>query len=172
MPVTLEELMENCDECVSETEYRIEEKVKRKRQEKREEADLNTESWLWMIERVKKGPVSDMICLIPRIRQYDLFGDIFRPIMRKYQRDYLILFNMILKYGELDLSIYFSKAIKAGNLPKYIKLAKRSGNEEICEYLKSLIADSKDTKKLEDNENFSGGFQGFAAEEYYSMEFP
>ena len=30
-----------------------------------------------MIEKVKNGPVSDMICLIPKIRHVDLFGTIF-----------------------------------------------------------------------------------------------
>ena len=152
------EEMENCDECVIEKEDRI----KQKKEEKR-----GTRSWFGLLEKVKNGPVSDIICIIPKIRNFQLFGDIFEVIpvhhLKKFQKeDYLILFKMVLKYhGDLDLCVYLSKAIKAQNvemvkylgteihrkheisadvsLPKYIKdLAERSYNKEILKYLNLL----------------------------------
>ena len=149
------EEMENCDECVIEKEDIIKEKKEEKRA---------TKSWFGLLEKVKNGPVSDIICIIPKIRNFQLFGDIFEAIpvhhLKKFQQeDYLILFKMVLKYhGDLDLCVYLSKAIKAQNvemvkflgteiqrkhefsanvsLPKYIKdLAERSYNKEILKYL-------------------------------------
>ena len=160
--------MENCRECVSEKEDRIEQKMEEKR--------AKSKSWFGLIEKVKKGPVSDIICLIPKIRYFHLFGDIFEVVpihhLKKFQQeDYLILFKMVLKYyGDLDFCVYLAKAIKAQNvemvkflgteihrkhefsanvsLPKYIKEeAERSYNKEILKYLNFLT---------EDNENCSG----------------
>lgn len=153
------EEMENCPECVSEKEGRIKQEMNEKR--------AKSKSWFELIEKVKKGPVSDMICLIPKIRYFHLFGDIFEvaPIhhLKKFQQeDYLILFKMALKYhGDLDFCVYLAKAIKAQNvemvkflgteihrihefsakvsLSKYIKeLAEKSCNKEILKYLNSL----------------------------------
>ena len=100
------EEMENCDECVIEKEDRI----KQKKEEKRA-----IKSWFGLLEKVKNGPVSDIICIIPKIRNFQLFGDIFEVIpvhhLKKFQKeDYLILFKMVLKYhGDLDLCVYLSK---------------------------------------------------------------
>ena len=113
--------MENCPECVSEKEGRI----------KR----AKSKSWFGLIEKVKKGPVSDMICLIPKIR---------------YSH-----------HGDLDFCVYLAKAIEAQNvemdkflgteihrkhefsanvsLPKSIKEeAENSYNKEILKYLNLL----------------------------------
>ena len=152
------EEMENCDECVIEKEDRI----KQKKEEKRA-----IKSWFGLLEKVKNGPVSDIICIIPKIRNFQFFGDIFEVIhvhhLKKFQQeDYLILFKMVLKYhGDLDFCVYLAKAIKALNvemvkflgteihrihefsakvsLSKYIKeLAEKSCNKEILKYLNSL----------------------------------
>ena len=123
----------------------------------------NAQSWFWLIEKVKKGPISDMICLIPKITHFDLFGDLYEAnCVTEFQQDYLILLKMILKYdGSLDLPEFLAEAIRAKNVemvkfvaPKieihklpakwYIKLAEQSGNEEILEYLNSLINNSED----------------------------
>ena len=89
--------------------------------------------------------------------------------MTEFQQDYLILLKMILKYdGLLDLSEFLAEAIRAKNVemvkfvaPKiekdefslklYIKLAEQSGNEEILEYLNSLIKNSEDLDSDSDN---------------------
>ena len=98
-------------------------------EEKTEEMEFksgNTESWFWLIERVKKqGSISDIICLIPKIRHFDLFGDIFviKPL-KKFRQDYLILFKMVLKYQNeyhyedehFTLRNYLAQSIKAGRV--------------------------------------------------------
>merc|ERR1719483_1525505 len=152
-------VMENCNECVAEKEDIIKQKMEGKR--------AKSKPWFGLIEKVKNGSVSDMICIIPKIRYFDLFGDIFEVIpihhLKKFQQeDYLILFKMVLKYyGDLDFCVYLAKAIKAQNvemvkflgteihrkhefsanvsLPKYIKeLAEKSYNKEILKYLNLL----------------------------------
>ena len=112
------EIMENCREC--ENRMGIEAK-----EEPMEVKRDNTESWLWLIERAKTGLVSDINCLIPKIRHFDLFGDIFtvNPL-KKFRQDYLILFKMILKYQDeyhyedehFSLRGYLAQSIKAGNV--------------------------------------------------------
>ena len=112
------EIMENCREC--ENRMGIEAK-----EEAMEVKRNNTESWFWLIERVKTGPVSDIICLIPKIRHFDLFGNLFviRPL-KKFRQDYLILFKMILKYQNeyhyedehFSLGGYLAQSIKAGRV--------------------------------------------------------
>ena len=118
----------------------------------------NAQSWFWLIEKVKKGPISDMICLIPKITHFDLFGDLYEAnCVTAFQQDYLILLKMILKYdGPLDLSEFLSEAIRAKNVELvklmaqkiekheftaklFLKLAEQSGNAEILDYIKSLI---------------------------------
>ena len=152
-------VMKNCHECVVGKKGIIKQKMEEKR--------ARLKSWFGLIEKVKKGPISDIICLIPKIRYFDLFGDIFEVIpihhLKKFeQEDYLILFKMVLKYhGDLDFCVYLAKAIKAQNvemvkflgteihrkhefsanfsLPKYIKEeAERSYNKEILKYLNLL----------------------------------
>ena len=55
--------------------------------------------WFWLIEKVKDGPVSDIICLIPKIRHANLFGDIFEANhVTEFQQDYLSVFKLIVKY--------------------------------------------------------------------------
>ena len=72
---------------------------------KKEELKVNRAGWFWLIEKVKDGPVSDIICLIPKTRHANLFGDIFKANhVTEFQQDYLILLKMILKYDvPLDL---------------------------------------------------------------------
>ena len=146
----------NCDACVSEKEERKEQKIEQKMEDKRASA----ESWVWLIKKVERRPVSEIICLIPKIRHFDLFGDLFEvnPV-KKFQQDYLIILKMVLKYDDddLDLGIFLENAIKAGNvelvkfvatkigycefstnLPNYIKLAENTFNVEILEYLNSM----------------------------------
>ena len=153
------QILVNCDACVSEKEERMEEKMERKK-EKMEDKRASAESWVWLIKKVEKRPVSEMICLIPKIRHFDSFGDLFEvnPV-KKFQQDYLILLKMVLKYDDddLDLGIFLENAIKAGNielvkfvatkigyhefstsLPNYIKLAENTFNVEILEYLNSM----------------------------------
>ena len=120
---------------------------------------LNTESWFWLIEKVKNGPISDIICLIPKIRHSGLFGDLFEAnCVTEFQQDYLSLLKMILKYdGDiLDLPLFLVEAIRAENVELvkfvaqkiekheftaklFLKLAEQSGNAEILEYIKCLI---------------------------------
>ena len=67
----------------------------------------NTQSQFWLIEKVKKGPISDMICLIPKIRHFDLFGDLYEANrVTEFQQDYLILLKMILKYDGSQSSVH------------------------------------------------------------------
>ena len=55
--------------------------------------------WFWLVEKVKDGPVSDMICLIPKIRHANLFGDIFEAKhVTEFQQDYLSIFKLVVKY--------------------------------------------------------------------------
>ena len=152
------QILVNCDACVSEKEERMEEKMERKK-EKMEDKRASAESWVWLIKKVEKRPVSEIICLIPKIRHFDSFGDLFEvnPV-KKFQEDYLILLKMVFKYDDdFDLVIFLQNAIKAGNvelvkfiaskigyrefstnLPYYIKLAENTFNVEILEYLNSM----------------------------------
>ena len=136
----------------------MEEKMERKK-EKMEDKRASAESWVWLIKKVEQRPVSEMICLIPKIRHFDSFGDLFEvnPV-KKFQEDYLILLKMVFKYDDdFDLVIFLQNAIKAGNvelvkfiatkigyrefssnLPYYIKLAENTFNVEILEYLNSM----------------------------------
>jgi hypothetical protein len=72
-----------------------------------------------------RGSVSDIICLTPKNRHFDLFGNLFEVRhLKKFRQDYLILFRMVLKYqdeyhnedDDLDLRWYLAKSIKAGNV--------------------------------------------------------
>ena len=153
------QILVNCDACVSEKEERKEQKIEQKK-EKMGDKRASAESWVWLIKKVERRPVSEIICLIPKIRHFDLFGDLFEvnPV-KKFQQDYLILLKMVLKYDDddLDLGIFLENAIKAGNvelvkfvatkigyrefstnLPNYIKLAENTFNVEILEYLNSM----------------------------------
>ena len=143
----VQEILENCPKCPH--ALKMESNL----------PSLNTESWFWLIEKVKNGPISDIICLIPKIRHFDLFGDLFEANrVTEFQQDYLILLKMILKYdGDmLDLPDFLAEAIRAENVELvkfvaqkiekheftakfFLKLAEQSGNAEILEYIKSLI---------------------------------
>ena len=65
------EILENCDECGSEKEQRME-----KKKEEKEDKMANAKSWVWLIEKVENRPLSEIICLIPKIHHYGLFCDI------------------------------------------------------------------------------------------------
>ena len=57
------------------------------------------ESWVWLIEKVKSGPVSDMVCLIPKICHVDLFGDIFEASYWEFfDQEYLSIFKLMVKH--------------------------------------------------------------------------
>jgi hypothetical protein len=115
---------------------------------------------------VKNGPVSDMICLIPKIRHVDLFGNIFEAkAVTEFQQDYLSVFKLMLKHKPVDQKWsepdFLRKAIQAKNVemvkfiaPKikasqfstetyvemvedFRKMAKKSGNKEILELVDS-----------------------------------
>ena len=48
---------------------------------------------------MKDGSVSDIICLIPKIRHANLFGDIFEANhVTEFHQDYLSVFKLIVKY--------------------------------------------------------------------------
>ena len=165
----VQEIVENCDQCEIKKEVRRSRNKEQKMKDKITVNEGNAQSWFWLIEKVKKGPISDMICLIPKIRHFDLFGDLYEANhVTEFQQDYLILLKMILKYdGPLDLQEFLAEAIRAENVEMvkfvasnmekhklhnypilsvhfYIKLAEQSGNEEIVEYLNSLINNSED----------------------------
>ena len=79
----VQEIMENCPKCplALEMEYKI--------------PSIIQESWMWLIEKVINGPISDIICLIPKIRHFDLFGDLFEAnCVTEFQQDYLILLKV------------------------------------------------------------------------------
>ena len=83
----VQEIMENCPKCplALEMEYKI--------------PSIIQESWMWLIEKVINGPISDIICLIPKIRHFDLFGDLFEAnCVTEFQQDYLSIFKLIAKY--------------------------------------------------------------------------
>ena len=143
----VQEIMKNCPKCplALKMEYNM--------------PSIIQESWMWLIEKVINGPISDIICLIPKIRHFDLFGDLFEAnCVKEFQQDYLSLLKMILKYdGDiLDLPLFLVEAIRAENVELvkfmaqkiekheftaklFLKLAEQSGNAEILEYIKSLI---------------------------------
>ena len=143
----VQEILENCQKCP--LALKMEPNL----------PSLNTESWFWLIEKVKNGPISDIICLIPKLRHFHLFGDLFEAnCVTEFQQDYLILLKMILKYdGDiLDLPLFLVEAIRAENVElvkfvaqkiethefkahMFLNLAEQSGNAEILEYIKSLI---------------------------------
>ena len=166
----VQEIVENCDQCEIKKEVRRKQNKEQKMKDKIIDNEGNAKSWFWLIEKVKKGPISDMICLIPKIRHFDLFGDLYEAnCVTEFQQDYLILLKMILKYdGLLDLSEFLAEGIRAKNVemvkfvaPKiekdefslklYIKLAEQSGDEEILEYLNSLTKNSEDLDSDSDN---------------------
>ena len=143
----VQEIMKNCPKCplALKMEYNM--------------PSIIQESWMWLIEKVINGPISDIICLIPKIRHFDLFGDLFEAnCVTEFQQDYLSLLQMILKYdGDiLDLPLFLVEAIRAENVElvkfvaqkiethefkahMFLNLAEQSGNAEILEYIRSSI---------------------------------
>ena len=80
----------------------------------------HTAGWFWLIEKVKDGPVSDIICLIPKICHAHLFGNIFKTNhVTECQQDYLSIFKLMVKndapfrWGKHD---FLKKAIQAKNV--------------------------------------------------------
>ena len=79
----VQEILENCPKCP--LALKMEPNM----------PSLNTESWFWLIEKVKNGPISDIICLIPKIRHFDLFGDLFEAnYVTEFHQDYFILIKV------------------------------------------------------------------------------
>ena len=86
-----QEILVNCHECNEVKELRLE--------RKRENVIAKHAGWFWLVEKVKDGPVSDIICLIPKIRHIDLFGDIFKAKhVTEFQQDYLSVFKLMVKH--------------------------------------------------------------------------
>ena len=136
-----QEIMRNCRDCMDEKDVRLWQKLHERN------VEPNYASWFWLIEKVKNGPVSDMICLIPKIRLADLFSDIFWPklVTEEFQQDYLSIFKLIVKYMPVKFDAFqlnwrepefLRKAIQAKNVEmvKFI-MAKESGNKEILELI-------------------------------------
>ena len=78
--------------------------------------------WFWLIEKVKDGPISDIISLIPKICHAKLFGNIFRANhVTEFQQEYLSIFKLMVKYdaplGTIGWGKYefLKKAIQAKN---------------------------------------------------------
>ena len=79
----VQEILENCPKCplALKMEYKM--------------PSITQESWFWLIKKVKNGPISDIICLIPKIRHFDLFGGLFEAnCVTEFQQDYLILLKV------------------------------------------------------------------------------
>jgi hypothetical protein len=118
--------VENCHECIDEKDERL----RQKREYKMEDVKANHAGWFWLIEEVKNGPVSDMICLIPKICHVDLFGDIFEAKhVTEFQQDYLSVFKLMLKHD----------ALLCGGKPDFLRKAIQANL-----YIPSTI-NSKDT---------------------------
>ena len=89
----VQEIMENCPKCprALKMEYKM--------------PSITQESWFWLIKKVKNGPISDLICLIPKIRHFDLFGCLFEAnCVTEFQQDYLILLKV-----SKSQKLFFSK---------------------------------------------------------------
>ena len=174
----IQEILEKCDECSDENDERLK---KRSEDFKMEELKTNHAGWYWLIEKVKNGPVSDIICLIPKICHFNLFGDIFEAhLVTEFQQDYLSVFKLMIKHDALlrgGKPEFLRKAIQAKNIemvkfvaPKikashfstetyyvqmvenYRKLAKEYGNKEILEFLNSWTdSGSDDSEEWQDS---------------------
>ena len=174
----IQEILEKCDECSDENDERLK---KRSEDFKMEELKTNHAGWYWLIEKVKNGPVSDIICLIPKICHFNLFGDIFEAHhVTEFQQDYLSVFKLMIKHDALlrgGKPEFLRKAIQAKNVemvkfvaPKikashfstetyyvqmvenYRKLAKEYGNKEILEFLNSWMdSGSDDSEEWQDS---------------------
>ena len=72
------------------------------------------ETWVWLIEKVKSGPVSDMICLLPKICHVDLFGDMFEAFYWKFfHQEYVSIFKLMVKHeAPLDEPDFLREAIQ------------------------------------------------------------
>ena len=156
-------ILEDCDECVDEKNERLKQKKEEKMEVKKEELKANRAGWFWLIEKVKDGPVSDIVCLIPKICHADLFGDIFQAnLVTEFQHDFLSVFKLMVKHDAplRSRKCYFlKKAIQAKNVEmvkflapkikvsqyftetdkklveKLCKMTKNSGNKEILDFL-------------------------------------
>ena len=116
-------IIENCDQCQIKKEGRRLQNKEQKMKDKIIDNEGNALSWFWLIEKVKKGSISDMICLIPKIRHFDLFGDLYEAnCVTEFQQDYLSIFKLMVKYdaplGTIGWGKYefLKKAIQAKNV--------------------------------------------------------
>ena len=153
------ENMSGCLCCDNERKYRNAEEAK--------------DSWFWLIEKVKIGPISDIIDLIPKLAHFYIFGNIAVPnYVFEFQQDYLFLLKLMVKYdADVNLPEFLTKAILTENTdmvkfvaPKidikqrfetYASMAETSGSMEIVEFLNFLHKkDSNETKDFAEMENF------------------
>ena len=125
-----QEIMRNCRDCMDEKDVRLWQKLHERN------VEPNYASWFWLIEKVKNGPVSDMICLIPKIRLADLFSDIFWPelVTEEFQQDYLSIFKLIVKYMPVKFDAFELKRRKA----KFLSKANQAKNVEMVKFLERV----------------------------------
>jgi hypothetical protein len=127
-----QEIMENCRECIDEKDLRL--------KRKRENVIANHASWFWLIEKVKNGPVSDMICLIPKIRHVDLFGDIFEAKdVTEFQQDYLSIFKLMVKHRPVKHDALLLKWRE----PDFLRKAIQVKNVEMVKFIAPKIKASQ-----------------------------
>ena len=77
--------------------------------------------WFWLIEKVKDGPVSDMICLIPKISHANLFGNIFKANhVTEFQQEYWSVFKLMVKH---DAPFHGSAVVFHRGFDRFLKKA-------------------------------------------------
>ena len=88
---------------------------------------------------MKDGPVSDIICLIPKICHAHLFGNIFKTNhVTECQQDYLSIFKLMVKndapfrWGKHD---FLKKAIQAKNVEMVKFVAPKIKDSQCLKYL-------------------------------------
>ena len=144
------------------------------------DAEKAKESWFWLINAVRNGPLIDIISLIPKVSKFHIFGDIsIAKYMIEYKEEYFGLFKLMLKNGAtLNLQEFFRKAILSENIKMvqhiapsvdiheihhvtentYLNLAQWTGNTQMIEYIESLSCNESkkiDTEKAKEKLWFS-----------------
>ena len=140
-------ILENCDECIDEKNEILKQKRDEKMEAKIEQVKTNYAGWFWLIEKVKDGPISDIICLIPKICHAKLFGNIFMANhVTEFQQDYFNIFKLMVKYdaplGSIGWGKYdfLKKAIQAKNVEMVKFVAPKI---KVSQYLKYLTGTEK-----------------------------
>ena len=151
---TIDEFDFGCEEC---------------RESRQHAANVAKNSWFWLINAVKNGQIADMICLIPKVCHFRLFGNIsVASYIGKFQQDYFDIFKLLLKYDAgLDLPEFLRFAILSENMemvkhiaPKvdmhqvhqfteenFLNMADETRNAELIEYIESFFLDDSDSSE-------------------------